>query len=133
VSHSNKKTALLAFGAVWGVIIIGAIGSQGGSVDRGSDRASESAPLPTDEVTWKLMAERVVKERLRDPDSAEFTDMQVYPPSDERSAIICGYVNSKNGFGGMTGPQRFVAGGTVLIEEQVTAEQMQIAWDQFCQ
>ncbi|MEM6857915.1 MAG: hypothetical protein AAF559_08590 [Pseudomonadota bacterium] len=133
MSSSNKKTALLAFGAVWGVIIIGAIGSQGRPVDRGSDTAPESAPLPTDEVTWKLVAERVVKERLRDPDSAEFSDMQVHPPTEDRAAIICGYVNSKNGFGGMTGPQRFIAGGTVLIEEQVTAEQMQFAWDRFCQ
>ena len=133
MSRSNKKTALLAFGAVWGVIIIGAIGSQGRSVDSGPDAASEPAPPPTDDVTWKLVAETVIKERLRDPDSAEFSDMQVYPPTEDRSAIICGYVNSRNGFGGMTGPQRFIAGGTVLIEEQVTAEQMQIAWDQFCQ
>ncbi|WP_298309131.1 hypothetical protein [uncultured Erythrobacter sp.] len=133
MSSSNKRTAVLVFGAVWGVIIIGAIGSQGGSVDRGSDTASESAPLPTDEVTWKLVAETVIKERLRDPESAEFSNMQVYPPTKDRSAIICGYVNSRNGFGGMTGPQRFIAGGTVLIEEQVTEEQVQIAWDQFCQ
>ena len=132
MSNSNKKKALLVFGAVWGVIIIGAIGSQRGPVDRDSDQASEPSPLPTDDVTWRLVAERVVKERLRDPDSAEFSNMKVSPPTDDSPAIICGYVNSKNGFGGMTGPQRFIAGGTVLIEEQVTAEQMQIAWSRFC-
>ena len=59
--------------------------------------------------------------------------MKVYPPTEDSSAIICGYVNSRNGFGGMTGPQRFIAGGTVLIEEQVTAEQMQSAWNDFCE
>ena len=133
MSGSNKKKALVAFGAVWGVIIVGAIAGQKGPVADAPKVASDDAPLTTDDVTWKLVAERVVKERLRDPDSAEFSNMQVSPPTEDRSAIICGYVNSKNGFGGMTGPQRFIAGGTVLIEEQVTAEQMQIAWNQFCQ
>ena len=67
MSRSNKKKALLVFGAVWGVIIIGAIGSQRGPVDGSSEPTSEPSPLPTDDVTWKLVAERVVKERLRDP------------------------------------------------------------------
>lgn len=132
MSGSNKTKAILAFGAVWGVIILGAVASQIEPADNASETAPEDEPLPTDDVTWKLVAESVVKERLRDPDSAEFSDMKVYSPTDDRAAIICGYVNSKNGFGGMTGPQRFIAGGTVLIEEQVTADQMQIAWNRFC-
>lgn len=125
----KKRNYLVAFGVVWGVIIVGAFLGQRSPVDDGPG----NAPLLNDDVTWTLVAEQVVKERLKDPDSAEFTDIEVYPPSGDRPAIICGYVNSKNGFGGMTGPQRFVAGGTVLIEEKVTSEQMTIAWDKFCQ
>lgn len=45
---------------------------------------------------------------------------------------ICGYVNSKNAFGGMTGPQRFIAGGTVGLEEDFAPGEMDNAWALLC-
>lgn len=84
------------------------------------------------EFMWMEAAKLVVDEQLRDPETAEYTDMVVYPGSDTTATVICGRVNSRNGFGGKTGAQRFISGGTVMIEEQFTAEQMQTAWDTFC-
>lgn len=47
--------------------------------------------------------ETAVKSELRDPGSAEFSDVTVNGQS------ACGFVNSKNGFGGYAGAQPFVA------------------------
>jgi len=85
-----------------------------------------------EEYAYKEAAKDVVGKQLRDPDSAIFSDMTVYPEREDRATIICGYVNSRNGFGGMTGPQRFIAGGTVLLEERFTKAQMSIVWAKLC-
>ena len=50
-----------------------------------------------------------VESVLRDPKSAEFDNLRVLvSPADPDDAIICGTVNAKNGFGGQSGPRRFV-------------------------
>ena len=54
-----------------------------------------------------------ITKMMRDPDSAVFGD--VFFVNDRKSArgyyvpVVCGTVNSRNGFGGMTGPRDFVA------------------------
>lgn len=85
-----------------------------------------------EEYTWKEVAKQVVGKLLRDPDAAVYSDLKVYPGTEDTSTIICGYVNSPNAFGGMTGRQRFIAGGTVMLEEQFTKKQMNVAWSRFC-
>lgn len=85
-----------------------------------------------DEYTWKVVAKEVVGKLLRDPDAAVYSDLKVYPGTEDKATIICGYVNSPNAFGGMTGRQRFIAGGTVMLEEQFTKQQMNVAWSRFC-
>lgn len=85
-----------------------------------------------DEYAWKEAAKQVVGELLRDPDAAVYSDMKVYPETEDKATIICGYVNSPNAFGGMTGRQRFIAGGRVLLEEQFTNQQMNVAWAKLC-
>lgn len=52
--------------------------------------------------------ETPVKRELSDPDSAQFSDVTVNVES------ACGFVNSKNGFGGYAGKAPFIAigGGT---------------------
>jgi hypothetical protein len=45
---------------------------------------------------------------------------------------ICGYVNARNGFGGMTGPQRFISGGATVLESEMGPGEMDISWSQFC-
>ena len=63
-------------------------------------------------------AEDNVRAQLRDPSSAEFTDVVRYPPHDGKGAVVCGMVNARNGFGGMTGPHRFISGAKTLIEQE---------------
>jgi hypothetical protein len=47
-------------------------------------------------------ARRTVKIELVDPDSAHFTLERSGPD------VVCGFVNSKNSFGGYTGPRAFI-------------------------
>lgn len=53
-----------------------------------------------------------VREKLRDPASAEFSNVRVVS-----GGIVCGEVNSKNGYGGYAGKQRFfgTASGEVPV------------------
>ena len=54
---------------------------------------------------WQLRTrtEEAVRRNLKDPDSAQFTDMQFYVVRD----LACGKVNAKNAYGGYTGPRDF--------------------------
>lgn len=72
-----------------------------------------SASLPID-------YEAPVKRELRDPQSAQFSDVTVNVES------ACGFVNSKNGFGGYAGRQPFVVVGdtATLIEPTVEASSL---------
>jgi hypothetical protein len=65
-----------------------------------------------------------VRASLKDPDSAEFRNIHG----------ICGEVNSKNGFGGMTGYKRYIGNsGIVAIEGENTAtDQFEPVWQKFC-
>ncbi|WP_447754285.1 hypothetical protein [Sphingopyxis fribergensis] len=60
--------------------------------------------------------ENAVKRELRDPESAQFSDVVVNVES------ACGFVNSKNGFGGYVGRQPFVVVGEEATLLEPTAE-----------
>jgi len=65
---------------------------------------------------------------LRDPDSAKFTDVKVFGVDD---LSVCGFVNSKNAFGGYTGSQRFLvteSTGLVWLEEMGQGETGKVLW-----
>lgn len=49
--------------------------------------------------------EAPVKALLRDPESAQFSDVAIGPES------VCGFVNSRNGYGGYAGRQPFIVVG----------------------
>lgn len=132
-SKKNDPTSCLILIAVCiliGGLLFGAVSSCSSS--DGSESSTTGLTSAGEEYAWKEAAKEVVRAKLRDPGSAEFSGMIVYPETADKPAIICGYVNSRNGFGGMTGPQRFIAGGTVMIEEEFTDAQMAIAWTKFC-
>jgi hypothetical protein len=88
--------------------------------------------------TGKTMGEAKddVRAQLRDPGSAEFTDVVRYAPHDDKGAVVCGMVNAKNGFGGMTGPRRFVSGAKTLIEQggddPIANEVFDGVWQSLC-
>lgn len=52
-------------------------------------------------------AENAVRDTLRDPQSAVFTKVEYGRFFGNGTEAVCGYVNSRNGFGGMSGPKRF--------------------------
>lgn len=123
--------AILGVGAMITLVGFSLWPSNGGS-DDAKVAVDAGAMTAEKEYTYKETAMQVISERLRDPESAVFSNMTVYPETEDRATIICGNVNSRNGFGGMTGPQRFIAGGTVMLEEQFTKAQMSNAWTKFC-
>ena len=84
------------------------------------------------EAIVQTEAKRLVLAKLRDPDSAVFSDIHVSSKSGQ--PIACGKVNSKNGFGGMGGAERFVSngGGLAFLEEETQAGGMDEVWSRFC-
>jgi hypothetical protein len=63
----------------------------------------------------KYEAEDNVRKTLRDPGSAQFSN--VYVNRRGTLAAVCGSVNSKNGFGGYGGEKQFfVVNGIALVE-----------------
>lgn len=74
-----------------------------------------------------------LRARLRDPASAQFSGTYVAWTSG--APIVCGYVNSKNGFGGYTGRQRFIgasAAGYSITEEDMASGEMDGLWAKAC-
>lgn len=63
-----------------------------------------------------VAAQRAVRASLRDPDSVQFKDVYANY-TEEFQVVACGWVNSKNSFGGYTGFKRFVSGGKSVILE----------------
>lgn len=58
----------------------------------------------------KNKAQELVKERLKDADSAKFQKLSPHTLSNG-GIVICGEVNSKNKYGGYTGFQKFYSTG----------------------
>lgn len=57
-------------------------------------------------------AEGAIRRSMRDPESTTFRD--VFSPGHANQQVVCGEVNSANGFGGKTGYRRFIStAGTV--------------------
>ncbi len=61
--------------------------------------------------------EKSVRERMKDPDAADFDNVKFYPDDspqgEEISGSVCGYVNGKNALGAYTGRVRFYSRITV--------------------
>jgi len=77
-------------------------------------------------------AQDSVKRLLKDPDSAKFRNIFVNK-SKKGFTVVCGEVNAKNSFGGYTGFQRFISGGTpdtTFLEESVA--DFPNAWNMLC-
>lgn len=87
---------------------------------------------PTKDRLWIAQNQELIGRRLRDPDSARFSGSFVSRSSG--GPVVCGYVNAKNGFGGYSGPIRFVSGGSVIqvLETDMGQGEMEKLWDQVC-
>lgn len=119
--------------SITGILPLMALLSACGSSESGTTTGGESgASRQITAIEAEMVAKELIKPRLRDPSSATFSNITFQQATSSRGIIICGHVNSKNGFGGMTGPQRFVTGGTVVVEEEVGQANMDIMWAEFC-
>jgi hypothetical protein len=79
-----------------------------------------------------FMAQEMVKHQLKDADSAQFRDVH-YHRGPKNIMVACGWVNSKNSFGGYSGYQRFVSAGTpvlTFLEEEV--DDFYKLWNRMC-
>jgi hypothetical protein len=94
---------------------------------------SKTSTEPNEGVV-RMLVQQEIKGRLRDPSSAEFSGIITIRAGD-KIVGACGIVNSKNGFGGMSGPTRFIGGGTITaIEGDGTLDTANFneAWDRLC-
>lgn len=77
-------------------------------------------------------AKNALKERLREPDSAEFKNVIIVTYQDKLN-VVCGEVNAKNGFGGMTGFQPFVSLGSAQMTWLPTdSKTFADDWNKYC-
>lgn len=91
---------------------------------------SSSNPASNDYNYISIHQERI-KSKLKDPSSAQFNG--VFISRAIGAPIVCGQVNAKNGFGGYTGFQRFISGGTIqVIETEMAVGEMDKTWSQVC-
>ena len=74
-------------------------------------------PVATPQQTSEPPYRALVRSHLRDPGSADFGPER---QSTRRVDIWCGFVNSRNGFGGMTGQTRYVA---IVADREVTFDE----------
>ena len=88
------------------------------------------ADTKADKESWMIeKTKAAVKQRLKDPESAEFSS--VHTVDNQDGIIVCGYVNAKNSFGGKNGMQRFVGAGDTVFLEEDGASAVTEAWTMF--
>lgn len=82
-----------------------------------------------------VAAEAAIKDELKDPASAQFSDVEVHRPAG-KTPLACGYVNAKNGFGGYMGAEAFISNGmpgiTTMLSSQMRPREFRKAWAQIC-
>lgn len=67
---------------------------------------------------------------MKDPGSAEFCN--TFVSNAIGAPVVCSEVNAKNSFGGYTGFQRFVSGGSIqVVETDMAAGEMDKTWAKF--
>jgi hypothetical protein len=88
--------------------------------------------LDQKEIAWMDLGVEQIRQKLKDPDSAEFSD--VFFSKSGGVPAACGYVNAKNALGGYIGKQRFFTSGErvpVILESQMS--DFSLIWNKFCQ
>jgi hypothetical protein len=77
-------------------------------------------------------AEAAIQQSLRDPGSAEFRNGYVHIVADSQR-VVCGEVNSRNGYGGYAGFQRFISAGRAsFVESQMEPKSFALTWKTLC-
>lgn len=96
------------------------------AVPAGPERLSSSR-----EFVWIRANQRLIKGRLKDPDSARFGED--YVSYKIGAPVVCGTVNSRNSFGGYAGAERYIGGGeTIGTFLESEASDFDDLWRQVC-
>lgn len=101
------------------------------TAEREGNETATPAPKINEQGAY-LVAHEAVASLLKDPGSAEFRNDRL--GSFQGRALVCGEVNSKNGFGGMVGFQRYVSNGgdATVLEEMMEPSEFQKVWSASC-
>lgn len=90
-----------------------------------------SPPQLQPEPSQQQAAEMAVRERLKDPESARFSEHRL-----GRNNASCGVVNAKNAFGGYVGARRYVVvtavSTWVYIDDGADRSLFESAWEKHC-
>lgn len=119
-------------GVIFALIIVGMVVSALNPSKRPNTPtppADRSIPAPIGPDAAALL----VKPRmaLRDPDSARFRDT-IYRTW-MSIPVVCGVVDARNGFGGMTGDQQFImVGNEVAVADQTPRRKFAKLWKTYC-
>ncbi len=97
----------------------------------GSDKPKEPREISRADKAFYMVetSKDGVRALLKDPKSAVFQDV-IYV--DHLTPAVCGKVNSRNGFGGMSGFQHFMAHGENLIVFEKQMDDFGDAWNKLC-
>jgi len=115
-----KRTVLIGLCAI-------ALSSCG---DSGSSAAS-GEPSETEMMSrYQVASKNKLEESLRDPGSAKYQDVSAHRVA-SGGFVFCGRVNAKNGFGGYTGFERFIA-SPVIVGTESTVDGFDKVWAEFC-
>lgn len=128
---------LVAVGLAGVVLLMVACGE---ATTPSAEGAATLPSAPTSDIKAKAVSDDVriygakkqVRLLLRDPSSAEFRSLGVHRAG--KITAVCGQVNSANGFGGLTGFQRFVSDGASVtaLEESLPRGEMDKLWAALC-
>jgi hypothetical protein len=134
---SRGKGCLIALGVIFGLGFIGAFiapKSQSGSPDQNTSGAEAAlAQRAEEDQTLLYKAQAVVRQGLKDPDSADFSGGFAHMKHGEHAA--CGYVNAKNSFGAMAGASQWlvVPGKDLALVRSFDNERHFISlWNTYC-
>lgn len=119
---SKEKTNLMPYLILAFLLLLG-VASMFSNNKAGNETPSE--------YQMQELSEKMIKDRLKDPDSAEFRNFNL-----GANGHPCGEVNSKNGFGGYTGFKRYMIASEDIIsiegEAGISDSDFNSLWQQFC-
>lgn len=90
-----------------GIVVLGQVLQELQPPPTPEEKAAQARSAARWEAEYR--AKQAVLGMLREPESAKFGDVWVA----KSARVVCGEVNARNGFGGMTGMQRFVIGPAI--------------------
>ena len=98
-------------------------------------KSNASQPIEIDKYAFIEKSKIAVKSRLKDPESSQFDNIRFYDANGVHP-VACGNVNSKNGFGGYSGSQRFISAARDNIvffeKDMASAEEFESIWQKLC-